>query len=199
VDEAPDYSAMAARDLEDVARNIDREAFPERWTAVREELRRRVNEPRAERAPQPWHRAVAALQAIGAIGVVFVLIHETGLTRIAVILLLLADVIATFELWWGSRRGFVLSVILQALQIVSVSTAGFTFIFHNGPFFLATARFGDGEPFEVTAGYGTNVFLNFGDTAQDSIDVNLVALAATLILIHMIRINAKMWKISVTT
>jgi len=199
VDETPDYSARAARELEDLARNIDREAFPERWTAVRDELRRRANEPRAEQAPQPWHRAVAALQAIGAIGVVFVLIHVTGVPRIAMILLLLAHVIATFELWWGSRRGFVLSLILQALQIVSVSTGGLTFIFHNGPFLLATARFGDGEPFEVTAGYGTNVFVHFRDTAQDSIDVNLVALAATLILIHMIRINAKMWKISVTT
>jgi len=197
VDGTPDYRSTSLRDLEDVARNIDREAFPDRWAAVREELRRRANEPRPQRTPQPWHRLVAALQALGAVNFVFVLASESGLARLIVVVLLLLEVVATFELWWGLRRGFMLSLVLQAMQIISVSIGTFTFVIRNGLLIYVTARFGNADPFDGTAGFGTDLAVHFSRVTQQSISVNLIALVATLILVQGIRSRPKMWKISV--
>lgn len=184
MDEAPDYGAMSRRDLEDVARNIDREAFPERFALVREELRRRTSEPREQRnVSDSVRRLVAAAQCAGATSAFVVLIQTHSAMRFVVALLLLLDVVATFELWEGTQRGYVLSLILQAVQTINITFSDFNFVVQNGFVALFTIDFRDGLRFGSALGFTTALSLRLTESSKSEISINVVAAAATAWLI----------------
>lgn len=194
---SPDYRFMSRTDLEDVARHIDREAFPERWAIVCEELRRRGAEPRApearrERRVRPWRRIIAASQFLGALTAASQLPSTRGVSLAILIAAIVLDVWAGIELWRCTRRGLWLSLFVQAPQVVSISVGPFAFAIRNG-LYAITGVHSRNFSFGVTVSSGLDTWYSIGLTHLDQsfILVNVLAAGACAFLLKLLRTHVR--------
>jgi ribosomal protein S18 acetylase RimI-like enzyme len=197
VDDTPDYRSMSRADLEDVARHIDREAFPERWAIVRDELRRRAAEPSRpepprERRVRPWRRIIAASQFLGALTAASLLASTRGAALAILLALIVLDLWAAVELWRRTRHGLWLSLFVQAPQVVNVAIGPFAFAVRNGLFAIAGVTFAHGA-IKVTATGGFATWLSIGLMHLDEsfVIVNVLAAGACAFLLQLLRTHIR--------
>jgi ribosomal protein S18 acetylase RimI-like enzyme len=198
VDETPDYRSMSRSDLEDVARHIDRQAFPERWAIVRDELRLRAAEPR-EAEPRteqprrvyrtwPWRRIIAISQFTGALTTAGYLGQTSGLSLALLITVIVLDLWAAIELWRRTRRGLWLSLFVQAIQVVNISIRPFAFVVRNGLFLIDGVTSGNGAmKLTATGGFDTWISIGLPNLSESFVIVNVLAVSACAYLIRTLR------------
>lgn len=201
-DHMPEYSNYTLEQLYEVHDFMDREQYPDWFAVVEQEIEKRKSEtkekgetPETKTSTNRWQKTLAVTEILGGLilgGLTLLLVisdlPDILIFTIAVAIAVLA-VVAGVALYKNTLLGKRLSIVLQALQVFSLSSAKFFYLLVAGlqlnVSWIYSADMLQKNGLNLGYGiYGTFLVGGPGHGQPLGIGVNFIALSALLLLVY---------------
>lgn len=145
-----------------------------------------------------WHKAIAVSQIVGGIfgiGTLFVMLIKPSSLNVPIGFFIYAPIIfgtalaAGILLWQNKASGYALSIIVQAIQALQISTIAFSYKVILGPQLLLLFR---AHSFTISPGFYIASWIGISPAGIEVfVAINLLALIALIYLIYTRKLLCK--------